>query len=34
MEDFKVKGSILSEQEAEKYIDLIYFLSEQPFKLY
>ncbi|TCC87914.1 hypothetical protein EZ428_19460 [Pedobacter frigiditerrae] len=34
IEDFKVKGTVLSEEEAEKYIDLIYFFSEQAFKLY
>ena len=34
IEDFKVKGTILSEEEAEKYIDLVYFFSEQAFKLY
>jgi len=34
IKDFKAKGTILSEVEAEKYIDLIYFLSEQAFKLY
>ena len=34
IEDFKAKGTNLSEEEAEKYIDLIYFFSEQAFKLY
>ena len=34
IEDFKAKGTILSVDEAEKYIDLIYFFSEQGFKLY
>ncbi|MES2416747.1 MAG: hypothetical protein V4541_01095 [Bacteroidota bacterium] len=34
IEDFKAKGMNLSEEEAEKYIDLIYFFSEQAFKLY
>lgn len=34
IEDFKAKGTILSEEEAEKYIDLIYFFSEQAFNLY
>ena len=34
IEDFKAKGTNLSEEEAEKYIDLIYFFSEQSFKLY
>jgi hypothetical protein len=34
IEDFKAKGKILSEEEAEKYIDLVYFFSEQAFKLY
>ncbi len=29
IEDFKANGTILSEDEAEKYIDLIYFFSEQ-----
>lgn len=34
IEDFKAKGTNLSEEEAEKYIDLLYFFSEQTFKLY
>ena len=34
IEDFKAKGTILLVDEAEKYIDLIYFFSEQGFKLY
>ena len=34
IKDFKTKGTILSEEEAEKYIDLVYFFSEQAFKLY
>lgn len=34
IEDFKAKGTNLSEEEAEKYIDLVYFFSEQAFKLY
>jgi len=33
IEDFKVKRTILSEEEAEKCIDLTYFFSEQV-KLY
>ncbi|MES2458688.1 MAG: hypothetical protein V4594_24245 [Bacteroidota bacterium] len=28
IEDFKAKGTILSEEDAEKYIELIYFFSE------
>lgn len=34
IEDFKAKGTILSDEEAEKYIDLVYFFSEHSFKLY
>jgi len=34
IEDFKAKGTILSVDEAEKYIDLTYFFSEQAFNLY
>ena len=34
IEDFKAKGTILSEEDAEKYIDLIYFISGQAFNLY
>lgn len=34
IQDFKAKGTILTEKEAEEYIDLIYFFSEQAFKLY
>ena len=34
IKDFKAKGTNLSEEEAEKYIDLVYFFSEQAFKLY
>nr|WP_276901143.1 hypothetical protein [Pedobacter kyonggii] len=34
IEDFKAKGTILSVEEAEKYIDLVYFFSEHSFKLY
>jgi len=34
IEDFNAKGTNLSEKDAEKYIDLIYFFSEQAFKLY
>jgi len=35
IEDFKAKKKInLSEGDAEKYIDLIYFFSEQAFRLY
>ncbi|ARS42608.1 hypothetical protein CA265_24270 [Sphingobacteriaceae bacterium GW460-11-11-14-LB5] len=31
IEYFKAKGTNLSEEEAEKYIDLIYFFSKQAF---
>ena len=34
IDDFMAKGTILSEEEAEKYIDLANFFSEQEFKLY
>ncbi|MFD0939745.1 hypothetical protein [Pedobacter boryungensis] len=35
IEDFKAKKkNNLTEEDAEKYIDLIYFFSEQAFKLY
>ncbi|TBO44871.1 hypothetical protein [Pedobacter kyonggii] len=34
IEDFKAKGTILSVEESEKYIDLVYFFSEHSFKLY
>jgi len=34
IEDFKAKCTILSEEEGEKYIHLIYFFSEQAFKLF
>jgi len=34
IKDFKAKGTILSEEDSEKYIDLANFFSEQEFKLY
>ena len=34
IQDFKAKKINLTEKEAEEYIDLIYFFSEQAFKLY
>ncbi|RZL29050.1 MAG: hypothetical protein EOO96_20210 [Pedobacter sp.] len=34
IQDFKAKKIILTQKEAEEYIDLIYFFSEQAFKLY
>jgi len=34
IQDLKAKKNNLTEKEAEEYIDLIYFFSEQAFKLY